>query len=285
MPTASQQPPAVVYLAVKSYGIEAFERFVASYLRHEAGAPHDLVVLAKQFDDVEDFAPYRQLLGDVPHKVQFVADQGFDLGSYFDFAANSAYHRFLFLNSLSELLATGWLARFDAALAANPGAVVGSSASMRSVTSEIGRMRFPGWPGPLQPLRRMLGRWRNWLWYPHFPNPHLRTNAIMLERTTIAALRIPRFVSKADTSRFESGWGNLSRQVWKQGGKVLVVDARGDVHDFAGWAISETFWAGDQQNLLVADRQTRMFEDADADRRALLNRLAWGPEGADLKEF
>lgn len=145
-------------------------------------------------------------------------------------------------------------------------------------------MHYPGVPQALQKLRGLLGFAQVALTYPPFPNPHLRTNGFVIARDTVLRLKLPPFRTKPDTSIFESGWGNLSRQIWKLGGKVLVVDADGFAHDVPGWAASETFWAGQQQGLLVADKQTRMFDHASEARRALLGRLAWGPDGPDLIE-
>lgn len=278
------QTLAVVHLAVKSYGEAAFAKFVESYRHHPAGRPHDLIIAAKQFADEAEFAPFARYLERMPYRLMLMPDEGIDLGTYFEIAKAEPYARYCFLNSLSEILVDGWLDKLVSALEANPGGVAGTSGSCRSVSSGVRRMHYPGVPQALQKLRGLLGFWIVARTYPPYPNPHLRTNGFVIARDTVLRLKLPPFRTKPDTSIFESGWGNLSRQIWKLGGKVLVVVADGQVHDVPGWAASETFWAGDQAGLLVADKQTRMFDHASEARRALLNRLAWGPDGPDLIE-
>lgn len=282
--TARGHDLALVHLAVKSYGEGAFAKFVQSYRRHPAGRPHDLIIAAKQFAGEADFAPFAAHLAGLPHRLMLMPDQGIDLGTYFAIARAEAYPHYCFLNSLSEILVDGWLDKLMAALESGSCGVAGTSGSCRSVSSGVRRMHYPGVPQALQKLRGLVGFAKVAMTYPPFPNPHLRTNGLVIARDTVLRLKLPQFVTKPDTSIFESGWGNLSRQIWKMGLKVLVVDAQGRAHDVPGWGPSETFWAGQQAGLLVADKQTRMFDHASTERRALLNRLAWGPDGPDLIE-
>lgn len=274
----------MVHLAVKSYGEEAFGRFISSYRQHPAGRPHDLIIAAKQFRDESDFAPFARHLEGVPYRLLLVPDEGIDLGTYFAVARSERYQRYCFLNSLSEILVDDWLDKLVGGLDLDPGGVAGTSGSCRSVSSGVRRMHYPGVPQALQKLRGLLGFWKVALTYPPFPNPHLRTNGFVIARDTIMRLKLPQFRTKPDTSIFESGRGNLSRQIWRLGHKVLVVDAQGRAHDLPEWASSETFWSGEQKGLLVADKQTRMFMAASPERRALFARLAWGPDGDDLIE-
>lgn len=275
---------AVIHLAVKSYGEAAFATFTQSYRRHPAGRAHDLLIAAKQFADEADFAPFARHLEGLDYRLVLLPDEGLDLGAYVSLARTEPYRTFCFLNSLSEILVDDWLGKLATALDAAPGGVVGTSASCRSVANGVRRMRYPRVPRFLQGLRGFLGFWKVALTYPPFPNPHLRTNGFMIARETLLGLKLPHFRTKPDTSIFESGRGNLSRQIWKRGGKVLVVDRDGRAWDQPGWESSATFWSGGQAGLLVADKQTRMYAYGDAARRSQLTRLAWGPMGADLKE-
>ena len=43
-----------------------------------------------------------------------------------------------------------------------------------------------------------------------------------------------------------------------------------------GLAESETFWQGEQDNLLVADNQTESYQRGDPGRRYALSTFAWG---------
>ena len=63
----------------------------------------------------------------------------------------------------------------------------------------------------------------------------------------------------------------------QQGLKVLVVgrDGRGFSPKF--WPGSETFRQGNQENLLVADNQTRAFTETVWAEKAVICQRTWGP--------
>ena len=77
-------------------------------------------------------------------------------------------------------------------------------------------------------------------------------------------------------SGFESGRESISRRIASRGLDLIVVgrDGRGFFPD--EWSISRTFRTGEQENLLVADNQTRSFTYADKKTRILLSQYAWG---------
>lgn len=270
-----------MHIALREYGIDAFRRFVQSYRDHPAGRAHDLLIAAKQFDSEEAFAPCRDALDGLRYKLIWVPDGGFDLGTYFYVARETRYRSYCFLNSLSEILVDGWLDKLASVADAAPGGVVGASASWRSVSSEVRRfirdMPLARWPAFLRPLRRIAGVVKIMMIYPLFPNPHLRTNTFLIERRTLLSLNEPVIRTKPDSSRLEHGWRSLTRQILKRRGQVLVVDAHGRSFAAADWPASQTFWQGEQEGLLVADKQTRLYIDADEAERQELRRGAWGP--------
>lgn len=111
-----------------------------------------------------------------------------------------------------------------------------------------------------------------------FPAPHLRTNAFMIDRATLGSLKTGAIERKMDAYRLESGRSSITRQLHRQGLKTLVVDRDGAAYDVEQWPGSRTLWQGDQENLLVADNQTRVYASGGLDRRALLSAFAWGPQ-------
>jgi hypothetical protein len=116
--------------------------------------------------------------------------------------------------------------------------------------------------------------------YAPFPAYHLRTNAFMIGRETMLGLRTWDIREKEDAYRFEGGRESMTSQLLRAGLKVLVVGRDGRGYEKEEWARSETFWQGAQRNLLVADNQTRDYEEGDARRRKFLSRLAWGEQAA-----
>jgi hypothetical protein len=114
------------------------------------------------------------------------------------------------------------------------------------------------------------------LWFEGFPAPHLRTNAFMARRTVLGSLRFEGVHSKMHAYRLESGRKGFTHQIEALGLRPLVVDRDGVVHEHRDWPRSRTFWQGEQEGLLVADNQTRIYANGDLDRRRLLSGLAWG---------
>ena len=57
----------------------------------------------------------------------------------------------------------------------------------------------------------------------------------------------------------------------------MVVDRHGTVFDAAEWHAADTFWQADQADLLVADNQTRTYQEGGPADREVLSRYAWGP--------
>jgi hypothetical protein len=109
-----------------------------------------------------------------------------------------------------------------------------------------------------------------------FPSYHVRTNAFLVPRDVIRAVRTWSFETKLDAWRFESGRRCLLRQVERMGLSAAVVGADGEAYEKRRWHESNTFWQSQQQNLMVEDNQSRDYRDGDADRRLFLSLLAWG---------
>jgi hypothetical protein len=68
--------------------------------------------------------------------------------------------------------------------------------------------------------------------------------------------------------------------ILRAGLRPLVVGKDGRCYEKEEWHTSNTFWQGDQQNLLVADNQTNDYQNGSAERRLFLSRYAWGENAA-----
>lgn len=76
--------------------------------------------------------------------------------------------------------------------------------------------------------------------------------------------------------KFESGKKGLTRQILDMGKEVLVVGKDGAGYKMGLWNRSKTFWQDDQENLLVADNQTRSYQNGTMEQRRYLSIMAWG---------
>ena len=119
--------------------------------------------------------------------------------------------------------------------------------------------------------------WR--LKFPDFPNPHIRTNAFMINRKLMLRIKYKRLKNKFMAYIMESGRNSITKQVLSMGFDVVVIDRWGGNYNIEQWPDSKTFWIDDQQNLLISDNQTRLYEKAEEEEKSKLAYLAWGRNG------
>lgn len=272
---------AVVHLVRQANGLEVFRSFLRSFVTHESGADHELVLLCKGFASPDAFLDYERALVGVKHSRLFVRDTGFDIGAYRLALQQTDFEYYCFLNSFSVLLASGWLAKLRRCWRLANVGLVGASGSYES-TSENLRQEIRAMRGLFRRsrLRAMVRLFRLRREYPGFPNPTLRTNAFAARRDLLRDVFPERIDTKDDALRFESGFGSLTRQIRSRGLEVLVVGANGRGYAPEQWPTSGTFRQGDQPNLLVADNQTERYARATRDERQWLARMAWGAAAA-----
>ncbi len=282
----------VVHLVRAANGIEPLHAFLDSYRAHPAGISHVLLIVFKGFESPLP-VDYESALRSVMHERHFVPDVGYDIDVYFKVVQTFTHEAFCFLNSFSVILVDEWLLKLDRALSQEGVGLVGATGSWQSIlssfTDENAILRSVRSAQPT--LKRVVLRWfpflrtvrqwiRSWLLggnFDPFPNYHLRTNAFMLPREVGLRVRLAPTGKKSDAYRFESGREGLTSQVREMGKRVLVVASDGRTYDMNDWYRSNTFWRSNQENLLVSDNQTRMFNGLNREDRLLLSYLAWGP--------
>ena len=310
------EPLCLVHLVWAPLGPQALAAFLDAYRLHDAGAPHRLLVLLNGFRPRDDMDPWLELLAGVEHEQLRLPEPLLDLAAYRVAAASVRAARFCFVNSYSEPAVAGWLGKLDAALSAprvGLAGATGSWASTRSWTAHVLRLpsayrgvlpepreaiaqfmaiesdrtgaappqadvRRPALAAARARLRTLSEVPRQTLPYERFPAHHVRTNAFIIARETLAGLRLREVREKYDAYLLENGRRSITRQVQRKGLRTVVVDCDGELYDSERWPESRTFWQGDQERLLVGDNQTRSYAQATNERRRLLSRFAWGPE-------
>ncbi len=298
----------VVHLVRRTNDIDVFRRFLDSYRRHAAGAPHELVLVFKGFDDERSSESHRQLAADVCSRWLTVPDDGFDLGAYSRAARALPHRRLVFLNSFSVILVENWLEllaepahdprvgavsasgswgsqashlRYGLGLGGPYARVFGDRASTEGVFADLtaaGEESERQASGARRRLDFATTLARQAVGFPPFPAVHLRTNGLLIGRETwLRACRtVPR--DKLSAHRLESGRGGVTARLRASGLDVVVVGRDARAYGHAEWPASRTFWQGDQENLLVGDNQTWSYRVGDDLRRRVLSGYAWGPE-------
>ena len=129
---------AVVYLVRKAEGVEPVRRFILSYLAHEAGEPHDLVVIFKGFEvDDPEFDAVVSVLEVVQYRSFHIDDTGIDISAYLRAAEKLDHGYICFLNTFSEITASKWLAKLAMNLLSPGVGLVGATASYESLQSSF----------------------------------------------------------------------------------------------------------------------------------------------------
>ena len=270
----------VVHLVWKPTGIAAFREFLQSYRENEAGIDHNLLIAFKAFSG-DDLSEYRALLDGIPHRELRAPGGMLDLGTYFWAAEQSAARFVCFLNSNSTLLVPGWLNKLYEHVKRPDVGAVGATGSWESFYSsyllrmeEVGPPRtLPAWVKHLNRLRKLQRYKAN---FPPAPNPHLRSNAFIVERMRWLGLERASLRSKWSTWLLESGRRGVTPQLLAQGLKVVVVGRDGREYPPDEWPRSMTYRQGEQENLLVADNRTRQYAAAAEKDKQHMRRIAWG---------
>jgi hypothetical protein len=264
----------VAHLARRKNGIKPFLRFIEAYTSRPPGIPCDLLIIYKGFPGNRVPPEYSGVLGDLPHIAYFVDDTGFDILPYFKAAKEFAYEYFCFLNSYSVILHEGWLRNLHMHIRGNNVGIAGATGSWQSIYSgsiEWKQRGFPRW-------KRVLGApWKLFLkmYFDPFPNYHVRTNAFMISRDLMRKIRHGNISTKMAAWRFESGKDSMTKQVMEMGMRVVIVGRDGKAYDKEDWNRSGIFWQGEQENLLVADKQTLRYQLGDERERNYLRHFAW----------
>ena len=283
----------VVHLVRIHNGFEPFRRFLESYRANPGGIDHDLLITFKGFSDPGELQEFAKLLTPFKHLTLEVPDDGFDITAYLASVLRYAdrYRYFCFLNSHSVILDRDWLEKLHRHIVRPGIGMVGATGSWQSH-----RGNTPTWLLPFAItkhffqtrkegglLKRTGGALVSCLqdgpylfdFHP-FPNCHLRTNAFMISGDLMLRIKCPSMISKRDAYRFESGKNGLTMQVVREGKRVLVVGKDGIAYEQERWHESRTFWQSEQENLLVADNQTRDYAEGSFSRRDYLRLTAWG---------
>jgi hypothetical protein len=266
---------AVLYLwRGEDGGFDAGTKFLETYHAFVPGCAHELVILLKGWAGVSNFDRARDAARAHAARTIELPDDGYDFGAYFR-AARGVEHEFVcFLNTHSRIAAEGWLGKLRQAAGRADVGAAGATGSWGTLTP---RPYGPGVSVPglaIWPLRvaTLIGR------FPLFPNPHLRSNALMMRRERFLAfaegVAVP--VRKSDVHFLESGRGSLTAFLRARGLRPIVVGADEQTFDPPDWMASGTFRVPGQSNLMVTDNQTRNYGTADRHMRRILEFAAWG---------
>jgi hypothetical protein len=264
---------ALVYLAWAPLGPGPLRSFLRSYREHPSGEDHELVILLNGAgaggSGEQEWAMLLAEMSGTQHRLLELERPLLDLAAYAEAARRLDQERLCFVNSYSTILLDGWLGLLARALAEPGVGLAGATGSWES-QAEWFRGRVRHWPQQLAGLRAARRD------YPRFPNPHLRSNAFIVQRSSLLEMGLEAVRDKRGAYVLESGRRSITRRVEEAGLSAVVVGRDSRVYDVEQWPASRTFRSGDQENLIVADNQTRDYQQASAMLRRRLARASWG---------
>ncbi len=274
----------VVHLVRARNGLEPFTSFLDAYARNPGSVAHDLLIVFKGFSGDAELEPYRARLKAVPHQGFAVSDFGLDLRAYYLACRHFDYPWLCFLNSYSTPLDERWLDKMFACSKQPQVGVVAAGGSWESMYTNYAKALAAGGKLPLH--RRITSALKlqvNRRLFRPLPNYHVRTNAFIVARSLMLEIWPPLIVNKTVAYMFENGRNNFTQRILRRGLKPLVVGRDGRGYEKEEWARSNTFRQGNQENLLVADNQTRGYAAADFETRKCLSEFAWGKDANPTK--
>ncbi len=277
---------SVVYLCWLPYGIDYFKKFINSYLDNNPAYPHQLVITFNglSFDHPNkpyEFLAYLELKMVKDFKCLYF-QEGQDIEIYKQSAVKLDTEILLYFNSFSEIKTQLWLKKYVDNFNRQVG-VISATASLQSYYSSVYQKHNLQWDREKNFLYnfrkyklfvKAFFYWR-FLFKP-FPNPHVRTTGFMVRRKEFIEMNFKFVANKFTAYQFENGRKSMTNFYLKEGLKVLVMDKNGKTYEPHDWYKSSTFWINDQENLLVSDNQTTIYENANDKERKLMTKLAWG---------
>lgn len=275
----------VVYLSWLPYGTGHLKSFLESYRLFHSGYDHDLIIIFNgtslvSQEVVNEFVGLLDRYG-VRYSALYY-ERGQDVWVYKQAARSMQYDYLLFLNTYSILLADNWL-KFYVDSYSNDVGLIGATASMSSYKVAVTRDIFRNFRSPVglkvkfQQLKYLI---KLHLLYgtkfSGFPNPHIRTTGFFIRTDLFNSLKMKPVKDKHGAYFFENGNSSMTRQVKAKGLKCCIVDKHGKLWQENDWHKSATFWAANQENLLISDNQTRKYQSASEMVKKQLVYDAWG---------
>lgn len=272
-PTSSHV--CVVYLARAQNGLKPFETFLESYARCPGGLAHDFLIVFKGFKNPQDAQPYLARAQGWSPLTFFMNDWGFDLRGYGLAFRHFNHPFFCCLNSYSELLHPEWLSKLYGGITQPGVGLAGATASYESMYDNVRREREQAVGLPFLARLKLAARATACrVAFDPFPNAHLRSTGFIIGRELAREVWPRHFPTKRSAYLFENGKNGLTKRILRAGLRPVVVGKEG-IFEKEQWGQSQTFRQGNQDNLLISDNQTRLYDAASPEMKKRLESLAW----------
>lgn len=277
---------SVIYLFYTPYGLEHFNCFIESYSKFSSNVKHQLVIALKGCNHNDEIVTHCKKIFDdkkIEPQFLFVPNLGFDINAY-QYILNQINTTYaICFNTKSIILHENWLDIYQEHCNEKLG-IIAATASFQSHLSTV--LNEENWfynfeKKLTENLKKYLLLLKaNTVWrfyYKKFPNPHVRTNAFLVNKAIFLSLDIKNpLTSKRKAYVLESGFYSITNQLLQKKLIVGIIDKNGKFFDVKNANLSNTFWKNNQEDLLIEDNQTALYRNASNSEKKELSLLAWG---------
>lgn len=260
--------------------LSSLKKFYFSYCSNKAGIIHKLFILIKGPMANESIRIIMRIL---PTNIPIIKlpDEGYDLGSFTEFARHRAESHMFLLNQHSIILTKNWLKIYDTVLKKTKSRIVASTASMAShadfYTQKISNQKFCIKHYTINILKKIKAQYYSFI-FPKYPNPHIRTNALLIETSLwLEYFQNLNIKTKLQCHEIESGKKSFYVFLKKKKEKVPIVRNDGKyVTSFSKWKNFVPFRNFNQKKkLIISDNQTRFYQNANIQKKIELYEISW----------
>ena len=261
----------VVYLLHESDSDGPVKEFCKKYKYYIKNNFYNLVFLIKGNVDCSLILEIKYLLENLNYNLVYISNIGKDIYSYCNWAKLSKNNYCIFFNGHSYPLVDNWISLLSMNVNDTNIGIKGATGSLASHSSIF----------LINKNKINLTYYIKYLFllclFKKFPNYHIRTNAFCV-KTSLINNWFYRILSltKIGCYYVESGRFSLTNRALRKNLTAEIVDMSGVHYDESTASISECFFKGNQNRLIVADNQTDKYMFASTNEKKILNKIVWG---------
>ena len=261
-------------------GINSLKKFYTSYTLYKAGCKHKLFVLIKSPIADINIKKIKNLLSSNVSIIK-LPDEGYDIGSYTEFARYRAEKYMFLLNQHSIIQNHNWLKIYLDTLKKNKSKVVATTASNSSFSdpyfSKTKNSGYLSISNIFYKIIKIYFRFK-YINFPKYPNPHIRLNALLVKTSLwLKYFKDKDIKTKHHCYEFESGKNSFYKFLIQENEIIPIVRNDGRfVSKRKEWKNFVPFRnTALQSKLLISDNQTRFFDTAKLEKKKKFYYESW----------
>jgi hypothetical protein len=245
--------------------------FIKNYRKYNSGVKHKLLICFKNLSEKE-----KQIRKKLLKKINcelFIDPENkndHEWGSIKRVASNYKGYYIFFMNDYSYPIKKNWLQIIAKKIKSRTIlACTGSNSSF--ATNSFFRKKKQNL------VKFLLNNIYFNLFVPRFPNPHLRANSFLIKaKDYLSFIKNRKINNKRHSLLLESGHNSFSKFFRSKNYKLLVINSDRKLFKEEYWKNSNTFNYGNQEKLLISDKDTRYYQKLDKKSKNKRIISVWG---------